>query len=163
MRFLNHDINKRLLVLIIVFFILFSAVTAYYQYKFTSILNKKTQNDEKISEITAQLILERYNKIDKSKETEIELVDKLILEQRYDEVKAQNEKLKKEVKDISALKDEINILKSQIEYHKARLEGPVAQFRLIQEKNEQITQLKENIDDLCSMLKQNKLSYEECG
>lgn len=162
MRFLDHDINKRLLAFIIILLILFSAVTAYYQYKIRSILNKKTQNDEKISEITAQLILEKFNKLDKSKETELESIDKLILEQRYEEVTAQNEKLKKEVKELSALKDEINVLKSQIEYHNARLEGPVAQFRLIQEKNEQISQLNEKINAICLKLKEGNIYEKEC-
>ena len=158
MKFLAKDVNKSLLVLMIFFLILFIAFTIYYEIALQNISAGKTDQDRKFSELTAQAILEKLNKSTRLKE--IALIDKALLEEKYNDLVAQNENLKKEK---MALQEEITLLESQLEYHKVRLDGPVAQFRLIQNKNQQISQLKEKIDALCSMLKYNNLSEKECN
>ena len=158
MKFLAKDVNKSLLVLMIFFLILFIAFTIYYESALQNISAGKNDQDRKFSELTAQLIFEKLNKSTRLKE--IALIDKALLEEKYSDLVAQNENLKKEK---MALREEITLLESQLEYHKVRLDGPVAQFRLIQNKNQQISQLKEKIGALCSVLKYNNLSEKECN
>jgi len=113
--------------------------------------------DQKISQITAQAVLQKLNRSDSAKN--IALIDKAILEDKYGELLGQKEKMELEKE---KLERQIVILNSQIEYSDARIEGPVAQFRLIQEKNEQIEELSKKIDSLCITLKSYNLTSEEC-
>ncbi|MDP3765434.1 MAG: hypothetical protein Q8R04_02895 [Nanoarchaeota archaeon] len=157
MKFLAKDVNKSLLVLIIFFLILFITFTIYYESVLRNTSAEKSQYDKKFGELTSQLVLEKLSK--SAKLNEIALIDKTSLEEKYSDLAAQNENLKKEKME---LQEEITLLKSELEYHKVKLDGPVAQFRLIQNKNQQISQLKEKIDALCSRLKYNNFSEKEC-
>lgn len=166
MKFLKHDINKGLLALVIFFLVIFIVITVYYENNIKSILDNQQQTNQKISEITAGLILETLNKSDiletlnkSDKLKEIALIDKAVLEEKYSDVLGQYEILKKEK---LALTEEVNLLKSELEYQKFKLEGPVEQFRLIQDKNKIIRQLKEKIDATCFLLKYKNVSTNEC-
>ena len=119
---------------------------------------EKDGYSEKIGEITAQAVMQKLNKSDSAKE--LALIDKVMLEKKYSELLAQKEKLEE---DKEALRGEIITLKSQIEYHQARLEGPVAQFRLIQEKNSEIQRLNERIGSLCLKIGNYNIAAKECG
>ena len=158
MKFLTKDVNKSLLVLITFFLVLFIAFTVYYQVSLKSIVKEKNQYDEKLGMITAQLIAQKLNRSNNLKD--IALIDKAVLEDKYNELAAQKDELENEKE---LLNKEIILLKSETEYQKVNNDGPLAQFRLIQEKNEQIRQLKEKIGALCLQLKQNNLTATECG
>ena len=157
MKFLTKDVNKSLLVLITFFLVLFIAFTVYYQISLKSIVKDKNQYDEKLGMITAQLIAQKLNKSNNLKD--IALIDKAVLEDRYNEIVGQKAKLEDEK---VALNKEITLLKSEIEYKKAEAGGPAAQFRLIQDKNEQIKQLQSKINALCLQLRQRNISVGEC-
>ena len=157
MKFLTKDVNKSLLVMITFFLILFIAFTVYYQTQLRGVVSEKNKYDEKLGAITAQLIVQKLNKSNRLKE--IALMDKVVLEDKYNELAAKNEQLQSETQ---SLKKEITILDSEIEYQKVKIDGPVAQFRLIQEKNQQIKQLKEIIDGICIYLKQKNMSVNGC-
>ena len=157
MKFLTKDVNKSLLVMITFFLILFAAFTVYYQTQLRGVVSEKNKYDEKIGAITAQLIIQKLNKSDSLKETA--MIDKIVLEDKYNELAAKNEQLQSETQ---SLKKEITVLDSEIEYQKVKIDGPVAQFRLIQEKNQQIKQLKEIIDGICIYLKQKNMSVNGC-
>lgn len=157
MKFLKHDIDKRLLVLVSFFIILLIIYTVYYEVTFRNFLSKKEEYDKQSGEITAQVILKKLNQTDKLKE--IALIDKALLEERYYNLLVKSENLKKEKE---ALQEEITILKSQLEYQKVKIDGPVAQFRLIQDKNQQLKQLNDKLEAVCSKLRDYNISAEEC-
>lgn len=158
MKFLSKDVNKSLLVLITFFLVLFIAFTVYYQTSLRNIVKEKSQYDEKLGMITAQLIAQKLNKTNNLKD--IALIDKSVLEDKYNQLVAQKEELESEKE---ALSKEITLLKSELEYGQAKIDGPTAQFRLIQDKNEQIRQLKSRIDNLCMQLKLNNITSAECS
>ena len=157
MNFLKKDINRRLLVLIVVFLVIFIGFTVYYEYTIRKVLNAKGQTDELLGGLAGNSILARLNQTDKLKE--IALLDKAVLEDKYNQISAQNEDLKKERDN---LQQQILVLKSEIEYNNVKLDGPVAQFRLIQEKNQEILRLKKIIGTICTRLN-NTFSIKECG
>lgn len=157
MKFLTKDVNKSLLVLITFFLVLFIAFTVYYQTSLKGIVKEKNNYDEKLGMITAQLIAQKLNKSNNLKD--MALIDKAVLEDRYNEIAAQKAKLEN---DKEALSNEIILLKSEIEYQKVKADGPVAQFRLIQDKNEQISQLKEKLNGLCLQIRRYNLSAVAC-
>ena len=157
MKFLSKDVNKSLLVLITFFLIFFIAFTVYYQVELKNVVSKKNEYDEKIGMITAQMIVQKLNK--SSNQQEIAQMDKVVLEHKYNELASENQKMESEKE---MLKQQIILLNSEIEYQKVKIDGPEAQFRLIQEKNSQIQQLKENIKNLCLQLRQGNISAVGC-
>ena len=157
MRFLTKDVNRSLLVLIVFFLIIFIGFTVYSTYVLRGTSEEKYVYDEKLGKITADIILENLNKSNSLKD--MALIDKAVLENKYNELSSQYNQLN-EQKD--ALEEEVITLKSQNEYANTRPEGPVAQFRLIQEKNKEINELKKTIEALCSRLNENNISVKEC-
>ena len=158
MRFLTRDVNKSLLLMITFFLILFIVFTVYYQIELRGAVSEKNKYDEKIGAITAQLILDKINKSNNM--NEIAQMDKAVLEYKYNGLAADNQKLEAEKEE---LEQEITLLNSEIEYQKVKIDGPTEQFRLIQEKNQQIRQLKEKINGICFYLKQKNISFNGCG
>ena len=158
MRFLTRDVNKSLLMMIAFFLVMFIAFTVYYQIELKNVVSEKSKYDEKIGAITAQLILQKINKSNSL--NEIAQMDKAVLEYRYNELAADNQKIQNEKE---AFQQEIILLNSEIEYQKVKIDGPVEQFRLIQEKNQQISQLKKVIDLVCSKLNNSKVYIKECN
>lgn len=157
MAFLKKDFNRRLLVLIVAFLVIFIGFTVYYQYNISKVLNAKSETEQLLGGLTGNAILERLNQTDKLKE--IAILDKAVLENKYSQLLVQNENLKKER---DALQEQVLVLKSEIEYNDVKLDGPVAQFRLIQEKNKQILGLKKKIDAICAKLN-SSISIRECS
>ena len=157
MKLIQRDVNKSLLVLNMFFLLLFLAFTVYYQIALKNTLKEKDGHDQKIGEMTAQAVMQKLNKSDAAKE--LALIDKVVLEDKYNWLLAQKEKLEEEK---GELKGEIITLKSQIEYHQTRLEGPVAQFRAIQEKNSEIQRLNEKIGLLCLKINGYNITLKEC-
>ena len=157
MRFLKKDVNKSLLELIAFFLILFVGLTAYYEYRASGLVQEKLESDQRLNDITSRFILEKLNNSERLKQ--FKLIDKVVLEDKYQEQVAENERLRSE---IEQLKSELTIQKSELEYQNVKSSGPGAQFRLIQEKNEEIRKLKEKIDALCSRLKNSSIYYREC-
>ena len=143
--------------MIVFFLVIFIGFTVYYEYAIRKILNAKSQTDELLGGLTGNSILQKLNQTDKLKE--IALLDKAVLEDKYNQMSAQNENLKKERDN---LEQQIIVLKSEIEYNKVKLEGPVVQFRLIQDKNGQISELKKIIDSICAKIN-NTISIKECS
>ena len=158
MRFLTKDVNKELLVIIIFFLVLFIGFTVYSTSVLRGTAEEKYIYDEKLGKITAQIILEKLNQSDNLRN--LALVDKAVLEHKYNELLANYNSLNEQKED---LEGEINTLKSQIEYSNMRIEGPVEQFRLIQQKNKEISDLKEALQALCLKLEESSISAEECN
>ena len=158
MKFLNKDLNRRLLALIIGLLVLFIVFTVYYETTLNHILSTKKQNDENLGEITSRIVLEKLNQTYRLKQ--LALIDKYILEEKYNDLAVENENMKNKIK---SLQEEITLLKSEIDYQKVKVEGPVGQFRLIQNKNQLIQQLNEKISILCSRIKHYNSSDKECG
>lgn len=156
MKFLKKDINRRLLVLIVFFLVIFIGFTVYYEYTIKKVLNAKSQTDDLLIGVTGNSILQKLNQTDKLKE--IALLDKAVLENKYTQLLSQNENLKKEKEN---LEQQIIVLKSEIEYNDVKLDGPVAQFRLIQDKNQQISKLKRVIQSICLKIN-NTIFIKEC-
>src|SRR3989344_3764122 len=129
MRFLTKDVNRSLLVLIIFFLVLFIGFTVYSTSVLRGTAEEKYVYDEKIGKITADIILEKLNKSNSLKD--MALIDKTVLENKYSELFNQYNTLNEQKE---TLEKEINTLKSQIEYTSISTEGPVEQFRLIQQK-----------------------------
>ncbi len=157
MKFLKHDINRNLLILIVFFLLLFIFYTVYYENILRTVLTKKSDYDQNYSEFTAQAIMEKLNKTDKLKE--LAIIDKALLEEKYYELLVKNDKLRK---DKESLANEVVLLKSKLEYSKSKDEGPTAQFRLIQDKNQQIKDLKDRLETLCTRLKNLNYEAQEC-
>ena len=158
MPFLTKDVNKSLLVLLIFFLVLFIGFTVYSTSTLRKALGEKKVYDENLGKITAEIVMQRLNQTNSQKD--IAMIDKLVLESKYNELLTQYGNLDKEK---TALEGEVSTLKSQMEYQKVKVEGPVAQFRLIQDKNDQIMQLKAKIDALCSKLKENHIFDKDCN
>ena len=157
MRVLRRDVNNSLLVLIAFFLILFIVSTIYYETILRKISGEKDENDKIISEITASMVLEKLNNSDKS--GQLAMVDKAVLEDKYNKLVAYAESLEQEKE---RLGQEIIVLNSKIEYNDARMEGPVGQFRAIQAKNEEIEKLKGTIISLCGVFRKNNMTVNEC-
>ena len=158
MNFLKKDVNRRLLVVIIFFLIIFVAFTIYYEATLKTILKEKSRNEQLFGEFTGRSILEKLNRSDRLKE--VAMMDKAVLEDKYTELQGQFDKLKQ---DNDALKEQIIVLNSEIEYNKVKIDGPVAQFRLIQDKNEQLLAIKEKLNLLCAKLKSLNISEQGCS
>lgn len=149
---ITRDINSKLLILIIFFLVLFIVFTVSYQSAISRIVSGKG-----IDDVTMNAILDKLNKSDQSKEAA--MIDKVILEDKYNQLLEQKKSLEEEKKD---LQDEIVLLKSEIEYNNIKVDGPLANFRNIQEKNQEIQDLKNEIESLCAKLKENNIGMREC-
>ena len=152
MKFIQKDINKRLLIFVIVLLVLLTAFTIYYTITFTNLLNRYNKNQEIFGEITANALIDQFNK------TSVQTY-KDYLERKYDDLNTMNKNLQNE---IISLKYQILILKSQVEYQKAKDAGPTEQFRLFQSKNDEIGRLNDKVKELCNELAANNISNKEC-
>ena len=121
-------------------------------------LSAKSQTDDLLVGVTGNSLLQKLNQTGKL--NEIAMLDKAVLENKYNQLAAQNDNLKKEKEN---LEQQTIVLKSEIEYNDVKLDGPVAQFRLIQDKNQQISELKKIIDSICSKLKNSSVFIRECS
>ena len=157
MRFLKRDVNNSLLVLITFFLILFIGFTIYYASVLRKVSGEKDENDRIISQITANMVLEKLNNSEKA--SQLAMIDKAVLEDKYNQLVAHSEKLEQEKE---RLELEIIVLNSKLEYNDARVEGPVGQFRMIQSKNEEISMLAKKIEALCNILRQNNMTINQC-
>ena len=157
MKYIKKDVDRTLLVLLIFFLVLFLSFTVYYETTLRKTLSIKGESDKILSEVTAQSIMEKLNATDRIRK--YASIDREMLEEKYSDLLVQQENLEKEK---TKLQEELILLKSQLEYQQVKIDGPVAQFKLIQEKNQQINELKEKIDALCLMLNSTNFSGKEC-
>lgn len=157
MKFLTKDVNKSLLVLVIFFLILFIVFTAYYENSLRGILNRYNKDQEIFGGLTANAVIEEFNKTSNLKENVQKY--KEYLENRYDELSMMNENLKSENENLKA---ELGLIKSSIEYQKAKEIRPTQQFLLYQSKVEEIGRLKKRINELCLEFKALNVTRREC-
>ncbi|GEM_PF-2791315 len=158
MRFIKKDVDKRLLFLIIVLLVLFAASSVYYEVTYGHILSQYRKNQALIGELTANAVLDDLNKTTNLKENILQY--KEYLDRRYDEVNTMNQKLKDE---IASLQNELYLVKSQVEYQKAKEIGPASQFRLFQSKVEDVNNLKQQLKELCSKFKSLNITESRCS
>lgn len=154
---IKKDVNKRLLFFVIVLLMLLIASAIYYEVRLKILLTQYNKNQEIFGGLTANAVIEELNKTSSIKETVHKY--KEYLEKRYDDLNTLNKNLKDQIEDINA---ELTLIKSQIEYQKAREIGPTEHFRLFQNKNEEIAKLKKKVDELCSELKEFNITKKEC-
>lgn len=157
MKFIQKDIDKRLFTLVIILLILVSALTIYYEVALRRVLSKYNKDQEIYGEFTANIVLNELNKTSNLKENVQKY--KEYLEKKYDDLDSLNQNLKNEIENLKA---ELNLVKSQIEYQKAKDIGPTSQFRLFQNKIDEINRLKKTIIELCSKLESNNVSDSAC-
>ena len=157
MKFIQKDFNKRLFILVIVLLILLSAFTIYYEVTLRSVLGKYNKDQEIYGEFTANIVVNELNKTSNLKENVQKY--KEYLEKKYDDLNSLNQNLKGEIENLKA---ELSLVKSQIEYQKAKEIGPTSQFRLFQEKVDEIDRLKKKIMELCSKLEADNASDSAC-
>ena len=137
--------------------ILLASSTTYYEVTLRNIENRYNKHQETFGNLTADAVTEQFNKTTNLKENIVKY--KEYLERRYDELNTLNKNLKNEVE---SLKAESAVAKSQIEYQKAQELGPTEQFKLFQNKNDEIAKLKEKIKELCSKLETYNVSDSNC-
>ena len=157
MRVLRRDVNNSLLMLIAFFLVLFIGFTMYYASVLRKVSGEKDQNDRIISEITANMVLEKLNSSEKS--GQLAMIDKAVLEDKYTKLEAHAKGLELEKE---RLEQEIIVMKSKKEYSDSRVDGPVGQFRVIQSKNEEIKKLTDKIQLLCAIFSKNNITASEC-
>ncbi len=157
MKFLTKDVNKSLLVLVIFFLILFIVFTAYYENSIRNILKRYNKDQEIFGGLTANAVIEEFNKTSNLKENVQKY--KEYLENRYDELSMLNENLKSENENLKA---ELGLIKSSTEYQKVKEIRPTQQFLLYQSKVEEIGRLKKRINELCLGFKALNVTMKEC-
>lgn len=150
---IRRDINKTLVISVIALSIIIVSIITFYEVRLRNAVLGYNEHIQLYNWATANAVVELNRTID------LKDSDKKYLEVKYSELAAQNSKL---LHDIENLKSELILAKSTEEYQKARDGGPVAQFRLIQSKNSEISKLKERVDALCLKLKSYNISEEEC-
>ncbi len=158
MKFIKKDMNRRLLVLIIFFLVIFIVFTVYATQKLRLVLANRGTYDKNAAKFTAQAIFEQLNKTNKS--LELAVIDKAVLESKLNEAIQENEKLHKMVKEYGG---QVLLLKAQIEYYGLKSwDDSSAQFTAYYRKMEEINQLKEQIKSLCLVIKSSNATAGEC-
>ena len=153
MKFIQKDINKGLLVFVIVLIVLLTSLTIYYTAAFTNLLNRYNKNQEIFGDFTANATIDNFNK------TSLQIY-RDFFETKYDDLNTANKNLKKEIEN---LRSQIYFLQSQNEYQKAKEIGPTEQFRLFQSKNEEINKLNNKLKELCSELEAKNITRKGCA
>ena len=105
----------------------------------------------------ADAVIEEFNKTSSIKENVRKY--KEYFEKKYDDLNTINQNLKVEIENLKA---ELMLIKSQIECQKARDLGPTENFRLFQNKNDEINKLNKKVKELCSELEAHNLSDSTC-
>jgi len=154
---IRKDIDKRLLLFVVMLLVLLASLTIYYEVRLASMSKRYNKDQQIFGGLTADAVIEQFNKTSNLKENVLRY--KEYLEKRFDELNTLNKNLKNEVE---GLKAELTLVKSQIEYRKAKELGPTEQFRLFQSRNDEITKLKEKTRELCSTLKSYNISDDNC-
>lgn len=157
MRFIKKDIDKRLLILVIVLLILITSLIIYYEAAFHKLSANYNKNRKIFGDLTADAIIEEFNKTSNIKENILNY--KSYLEKKYNELDTLNKNLRSQAE---SLKAELSLIKSQMEYQKAKEAGPTEQFRLFQSKNDEISRLNGKIKELCSKLEDYNISDSNC-
>lgn len=154
---IKRDMDKSLLLSVMVLLLLLAAVTTYYEITVRKLSIKYNKNQEIFGELTANAIIEESNKTSSIKENVLKYKEHL--EKRYDSLNTMNAAFQAEIDNLQA---ELTLIKSQIEYKKAKDIGPTENFRLFQGKNEEINKLREKVSELCSELASLNISSNGC-
>ena len=154
---MQRDVDKRLLFLVITLLALLIMSIIYYEITLGNVKNEYNKNQEIFGGLTADAVLEEFNKTSSIKETFQKYRE--YLEKKYDELNTLNKNLKNQIDELNA---ELTIVKSQVEYQKARDVGPTEHFRLFQSKNEEINKLKEKLKELCSEFEAKNITSKGC-
>lgn len=157
MRFIQKDIDRRLLVFVIILLILLTSFTIYYDISFNKLFKQYSRYQEIFGGLTADAVIEEFNKTSNLRENVQKY--KEYVEKRYDELNTINQNLKNENEKLRA---QIRLIKSEIEYQKAREISPTQPFLLYQSKVEEIVKLKGKMKELCLKLKALNISDNNC-
>lgn len=157
MKFMQRDVDKRLLFLVISLLMLLVIIVIYYEINLNGITDKYNKYQKIFGGLTADAMIEEFNRTSSLKESVRKY--KEYLEKRYDEMDTINKNLKNEIENLKA---ELTLVKSQIEYQKAKEIGPTEHFRLFQNKNEEIANLKKAIKGICEKLFALNASDRDC-
>lgn len=158
MRFIQKDINRGLLVFVIILLVLLTSFTIYYEVTFTKLSSKYKKYQDIFGDVTGNAVAEDSNKTFAISQNVQKY--KAFLDKKYDELSNANNALKNQVE---SLNSELRLIKSQIEYQKAREIGPTENFRLFQAKIEENNKLRSKVEYLCSELKLLNASGKECS
>ena len=157
MKFIQKDIDKRLLIFIILLIIILTSFIIYHGVAVNKLVNRYNKYEDIFGGLTADAVVEEFNKTSSIKETVKKY--KEYMEKRYDEFDTVNNDLKNQIENLQA---ELRLVKSQLEYQKAKDIGPTEQFRLFQSKNEEISKLSKKIGELCEKIRLNNISDSYC-
>lgn len=157
-KYLKKDVNKILLFITLIPIILFIALDVHYE---NSVKNINNEYNKKLEEITGKIVLERLNETAQLKETNAKA--KGMLEERYSDLKSENEGL---VKQKDKLQIESDSLKGQLQSQNTKFNKLQSDFNQIQnsliEANEAISRLTARANELCRKLKEAGGSDEKC-
>ena len=154
---MQKDINRRLLILVIALLVLYSATTIYYETRLTKLTNRYKTEQKIFGGLSPDAVLQELNSSSDLRENIQKY--KEYLEKKYTDLDTLNNNLKKEIESLQA---ELRLIKSQIEYQKAKEIGPTEQFRLFQSRTEEILKLKEKIKKLCNEFKSYNITNIYC-
>ncbi len=154
---MQKDINRKLLVLIVIILVLFISTTIYFETAMSKALSRYKKEQDIFGGLSANAVLEELNSSSNLKENVLKY--KEYLDKKYDELSTVNKDLKKQIENLQA---ELRLVKSQIDYQKAKEIGPTEQFRLFQSKNEEIQKLKDKIKELCNDFKSYNITNPNC-
>ncbi len=154
---MQKDINRRLLILIIALLVLYSATTIYYETRLSKLKLGYEIEQEIFGGLSPNAVLQELNSTSDLRENVQKY--KEYLEKKYNDLDTLNDNLKKEVESLQA---ELRLIKSQIDYQKAKEIGPTEQFRLFQSRTEEIVKLKEKIKELCKDFKAYNITNIYC-
>lgn len=158
--YIKKDVNKALLLLIIVLLVLYSWSSIYYDNKLKNISAQFQLEQDELQAATGNLILEKDNETINLQESFQE--DKEVLEKGYSDLNAENQDL---TKNNTELKTELDSVKSELEEYKSKFSILEKRFNEIQDAsikiNEDISRLASRNRYLCSKLKAAN-PEEEC-
>jgi len=166
LKFLKKDMNKILLLLVLVPLLLFAGFSAYYQGTLKNISTEYSKNTEQLEKITARLVSEETKSNETLQLKETVQKDKETLEGNYNEIKNENQALKKEKaaleQDLISTKSELSKTESELQTKKSEFDILKGKFQQIQnsliEANDQISRLISRVSELCS----SECSDDEC-
>ena len=159
MKFIQKDINRGLLLFVIILLVLLTSFTIYYEATFTNLSTKYKRYQDMFGEITGKAVAADDSNKTSTMSQNVQKY-KGYLDKKYDELSNANNDLKNQIED---LKSELRLIKSQIEYQKAKEIGPTENFRLFQAKVEDNSKLKKKIEYLCSKLNSLNATEKECS
>lgn len=161
MKFIQKDINKTLLYLLLIPLILSILVAVYYQYKFKNVSVEYDKDKEELEVFTGRIVLEQLNKTISDQVTAQK--GKELLEQWYSNLKAENEELKKQLEHLKNESSEFDFGANAQNIDLRKLHNRITMLqKTLTDVNVQIAEIAVKIRELCEETKSAGQKNEKC-